>query len=185
MTLSDRLTLLDGGSLISFGGRLYNLNKDGSLFGFPYETNTGVFIKGRVLKPWIARNGYYHYSLNHCKTELKATMHRLLAFVYLDDYCESKQVDHIDGNKLNNSLENIRMVTPQQNRMSYQKTKGSSRYRGVGWFKPHGKWRARAKLDGKEFHGGYFDSEEEAALAYNKIAIQLGFSPSALNKVCP
>lgn len=81
--------------------------------------------------------------------------------------------DHIDGNGLNNQRSNLREVTHKKN-IQYQRPQSrakSSRYRGVGWFKPKGKWRARLKVDGREVHIGYFDSPEEAAKAWNEEAL--------------
>lgn len=95
------------------------------------------------------------------------------------------QVDHVNHNGLDNRLDNLRVVTNQQNSFNTTKTlaKKTSIYKGVSFFKPKGKFRARIVLNGKEKHLGYFDSEEKAAIAYNQAATQLFKNYAVLNEV--
>ena len=51
---------------------------------------------------------------------------------------------------------------------------GSSQYRGVFWCKDKKRWRARAKLNGKRYEAGYFDNEEDAAVAASDLRKRLG-----------
>lgn len=78
-------------------------------------------------------------------------------------------VDHIDGDGLNNQKTNLRTCTHLENLRNSRKTKlpTSSRYKGVYWDKQMSKWRTRLSLDKKMHHIGLYDSEKEAALAYN------------------
>jgi hypothetical protein len=78
-------------------------------------------------------------------------------------------VDHINGNTLDNRKENLRIVTLQQNSWNQsKKKKGASKYKGVT--KNGNRWRARIRVDDKLIHLGYFGTQEEAALEYNKAA---------------
>ena len=79
-------------------------------------------------------------------------------------------VDHIDGNVLNAQRCNLRMVTNQQNQMNRKHITGSSKYKGVHWFR--NKWKAAIKTNTKTMYLGSFHVEEEAALAYNEAAIK-------------
>lgn len=74
--------------------------------------------------------------------------------------------DHINRNKLDNRRENLRVLTPgqsPQNRSSAARS--TSRFRGVSWNRERCKWHARAWVDGRNLHVGWFDDETEAGQA--------------------
>ena len=87
-------------------------------------------------------------------------------------------VDHINRNRLDNRLENLRLCDKSKNAMNSEKIletikgKSSSIYKGVYWAKDRNKWRATIKVSGKNIHIGSFDNEIEAAKAYNDYAIK-------------
>lgn len=87
---------------------------------------------------------------------------------------ESPEVDHINGNRLDNRRSNLRPATRSQNAFNKAKSTthpASSQYKGVGWDKSKGKWMAFARSLEKTFKFlGYFSNELDAALAYNKFA---------------
>ena len=81
-------------------------------------------------------------------------------------------VDHRNHNGLNNRRENLRLATPAENIQNARKTrlKTTSRYKGVDFVKATGKWRARICVNGHRIFLGSFDSELDAALAYDAAA---------------
>ena len=82
--------------------------------------------------------------------------------------------DHINHNGLDNRKENLRFATRGQNQRNRQSGKNSrSQYLGVFWYKQHQKWSAQIRHNGKKYHLGLFTCEHQAALAYNKKAIEL------------
>lgn len=81
------------------------------------------------------------------------------------------QVDHIDGNGLNCTRQNLRLATISQNRRNRGKTvSNKSGFKGVYWHKDKQKFAAQIKLDAKLIHLGKFNSAEEAARAYDVAA---------------
>jgi hypothetical protein len=89
--------------------------------------------------------------------------------------------DHIDQDKLNNRLSNLRIVTNRENKLNSNFIKGISRFRGVSQSPNHKKWRARITNEGKTVWLGTFDDEIEAAMAYNEAAIRLHGDFAQLN----
>ena len=86
---------------------------------------------------------------------------------------EYKFVDHIDGDKLNNRRENLRLVTSKQNsrnrHISKNNTSGS---KGVTFLAKREKWLAQIWHQGKYMNLGLYDSTELAAHAYNEAALK-------------
>lgn len=79
---------------------------------------------------------------------------------------QSLVVDHINGNTFDNRKCNLRIVTKAQNALNRMSNKNSSsQYLGVSWFKASNKWSSSIKFNGKRLHLGYFDREQDAALA--------------------
>ena len=72
-------------------------------------------------------------------------------------------LDHINNNRLDNHIDNLREVTPSQNRLNTKDRKdNTSGVKGVGWHKGNNKWRARVNDGNKRIHIGYFTDLQEA-----------------------
>lgn len=97
----------------------------------------------------------------------KVLMHRMLL-----DAPAGLEVDHKNGNGLDNQRTNLRLATPQQNRWNRQNSPSgkSSAYLGVYWNKGRGVWQAQAKGETSRYLGR-FSSEEDAARAYDYFVL--------------
>lgn len=93
-------------------------------------------------------------------------MHRLIM-----SYDPNVEIDHIDGNPLNNQRRNLRLCTHKQNCQNKGKSRrGTSIYHGVYMHPINKNWIARIKPDRKGIHLGSFKDQESVAKAYDAAA---------------
>jgi hypothetical protein len=97
------------------------------------------------------------------------------------------EVDHINGNPLDNRKCNLRICTGAQNRYNRPayggKKKNKSGYKGVWRPKNSKKYVAEIRYNLKKYHLGSFNTPEEAACAYNKKALEFFGEYARLNKI--
>lgn len=94
-------------------------------------------------------------------------LHRLIM-----DAAPGEQIDHQNHDGLDNRRRNLRRATPSQNAANNRATANRAGYKGVGWHKQKGKWRAYITVDRRTRHLGLFEDPWEAAQAYNEAAIE-------------
>jgi len=86
---------------------------------------------------------------------------------------EGENVDHINGNKLDNRRSNLRICTVSQNGANRDKQKNnSSGFKGVFWNKRDNKWLAQIRVQRKQIYLGQYVDKELAAHAYNSAVQQ-------------
>ena len=126
-------------------------------------------INERYLKGSIGNKGYLVTCLTKNRKQKYFRIHQLIAMTFLG-FVPNRHVlviDHIDRDKLNNKLENLRVVTQRENTHN-KNIKKTSKYTGVSYYQNH--YYARiwdTKLNKNEYLGRYKD-EKEASEAYNK-----------------
>lgn len=143
---------------VVINGRRLVVCENGDVYGFDRWSG----------EMYLIANVDNSHGYNHIKCGGKGVFrHRIMGYTFLglDIDNPKDQIDHIDGNKLNNSLNNLRIVNNQQN--NWNKTKA----KGFHWAKRDKKWRAQIKLNGKIIHLGSYDSESEAHTAYLKAKL--------------
>ena len=150
-------------------GREYEI-KDVRNTLFAVFKNGKVFrwIKGGYWKsvyPGVNKNdGYNQICVGRKQDNNLATIlrHRLMAYAFLNLDIENPkmEVDHIDGNRINNHINNLRVVNRQQNQWNQTKAKGYI------YLQKLNKYRSQIGVDYKLIYLGFYDTEEEAHQAY-------------------
>jgi hypothetical protein len=126
---------------------------------FEYLSRFNWHVK-RTNRKWKVLYAVAHEP-NTKRNSTKLRMHRLL----LPD---AKEIDHINGDGLDNRRCNLRPATHRQNLAKSRRPLGASGLIGVDQL--YGKWRARITVNGIGHHLGMFTSKEEAVSAYNAAA---------------
>jgi hypothetical protein len=135
---------------------------------------------------WAARHcgkSYYAHRRANCKM---IDLHRVVLERKVSrPLRQGEWADHANCNSLDNCRSNLRIATPSQNLHNKPKRSVSctSRYKGVYYDKVRKKWTPEIKCKGKKYYLGRYDSEAEAALAYNKKAIELLGQFAYLNEI--
>jgi len=119
---------------------------------------------GKILKASTSDSGYYDINLWKDQKGTRYKVHRLIALYFIDNPDNLLYVDHINGNKKDNRIENLRWCTKQQNEWN-KKCKG--------YWKKRDKYVTSIRHNGKYIHLGTFLTPEEARQAYETKFIEL------------
>jgi hypothetical protein len=105
-------------------------------------------------------NGYARRGISVNGHQRKIYLHCALMGV---EYGDGRQVDHLDRNRLNCRRKNLRVESGPANSQNVSPRQNtSSKYRGVSWYSPTGKWRAYVGMGGRFISLGHFATEIEA-----------------------
>ena len=113
----------------------------------------------------VNKEGYYNITIHHKKYKKSYLVHRLIYKFNnpewdIHDSSSDNEIDHIDNDKSNNNIENLRVVNHSENQQNIHSTKGYT------WIKRDNKYRAQIKVNKKRYYLGLYETEEEAREAY-------------------
>lgn len=143
--------------------------------------DTEIYDKIKEYKWFISNCGYPVTNMKFESEYHQVLLHRYVLQLSgtLTDKTNHFQVDHINRNKLDATVKNLRLVNNQTNQFNRQACKHSSKYMGVSWNKSKQKWRAQIMLNRKIMHIGYYVDETDAAKAYDTKKWELLRDPQA------
>jgi hypothetical protein len=119
--------------------------------------------------------------VKYCQVSIRYRKYQLHHVVWAWHHGEypAQFIDHINGNRLDNRIENLRLASPTENCANSRKqANGRAPYKGVYWKKSSNRWAAKVQCRGVPYFLGSFDTPEEAQVAYIEKATEL-FGPFA------
>ena len=124
----------------------------------------------RILKYCLDSGGYYIVSLYKNNKATNYCIHRLIGKYFIENPNNHPCIDHKNGNRADNTIDNLRWCNYSQNgRNRKKKENTTSHFKGVHFDKRDNKWRASCSLNGKLKYIGTYNTEIEAAEAYNNF----------------
>lgn len=140
-------------SLLEFPNHI--IRSDGTILGLRYKN---------ILVHQFCKQGYPVIFLkNRYGKKKRFFIHYLVASTFLGPKPKGLDTDHIDRDKTNNNLNNLRYVSRATNNFNKDGNKNNtSGYKGVAWHGQKGMWRAYIMFDYKQKHLGLFSTKEQA-----------------------
>jgi hypothetical protein len=135
-------------------------------------------ISDNLLKPIIDRYGYGRIRLYKNAKWKNYRVHQIVAMAFLNHKIDGFKlvVNHINGIKNDNRVENLEIVTQRENASNCYRInndKFTSNFVGVSWSKACEKWRSTVKFKRKTICLGLFDTEIECKNLYNEAIINI------------
>lgn len=119
-------------------------------------------------------SGYRHGTINN----RRYLAHRVIWSIVYGEW-PTEDIDHINGNRADNRIENLRAVSRAENLRNMKLyNNNTTGVMGVYWHKNTGKWRSLIKVNGKSIHLGLFESIEDAAAARAEAEKKYDFHPN-------
>ena len=124
------------------------------------------YLKIGTLKEYLCVKLYKN------KKQKCVLIHRLIAELLIPNPLNKLTVDHMDGNSLNNSINNLRWATYQEQSINRRiQSHNTSGFRGVCFHKRANKWQAQISIDGKTKHIGLYETAEAASDAFQQMSL--------------
>lgn len=156
---------------VGFEG-FYQVSNLGRIRSLDRVLSDGRKRKGQMMRTRIGAKGYVKVGLRDGVQQHTFNVHRLVAISFIDGYAEDKVVDHIDGDKTNNNVSNLRWVSQTINLTNRKECNTFSGETGVEYRSDMAKskpWLARVKIKGKTHNLGYHAKKQDAVDARDKF----------------
>lgn len=141
-------------NVIGYEG-LYAVTDDGRIYSLK---------RGEEIKPEVNEYGYLMVSLSKNNHKYTVAVHKAVYYSYHQlTRTDNLVIDHIDGDKTNNHLSNLRKITTRENT---SRAKNSKYGRGVCYYKHLDKYGANISIDGVSYHLGVYETSKDASDAY-------------------
>jgi hypothetical protein len=132
-----------------------------------YEVSTFGNVRNvstdRILKPGTDGDGYLIVNLYKDKIKKTCKIHRLVGKAFIENSDNKSCIDHIDRNRINNNIFNLRWASYSENGQNKSIHKNnSSTVSGVSFEKNRNKWKVRITINGNQKHIGYYKDFDEA-----------------------
>ena len=127
---------------------------------------------GRILIPIVSKSGDLFVEVCKHKATTTHHIHVLVANEWLPNPDERTRVEHMDHNKINNQITNLRWISKREHKRNNRNT---SEYMGVSFNKASNNWQAHIKEGHDNVCIGFFETAKQAARAYDERAGEIGY----------
>lgn len=152
--------------------RFFRYNPDtGEFHRIAFVNNQGVLYSRESAVESKHQHGYFIAVVNGKRYRV----HHLI-FLYMTGSMPDKDVDHINGDRIDNRWCNLRLVDRVDNQRNQGvRTDNLTGRTGVYWYPPLNKYQAQITVNGKRIHLGYFEQQDDAITARQAAEVKHGF----------
>lgn len=140
-----------------------------------YDLETGEFTWKKQIgrgKPGVRAGADAHNGYRHICIKRRPYLAHRLAWFYVHGEWPHGEIDHINCQKSDNRISNLRLAARWQNMCNKKQVRAACGVRGVYWHRKSGKWSAQIRVNSRRIHLGLFDDLNAAGDAYRAAAAQ-------------
>ena len=159
---------------------LFTYRDDGNII---WKENRSQSTKAGDVAGSLTNKRYRRVEITLCGKTYSIATHRIIWEMFNGPIPSGAQIDHIDGDRANNRIQNLRLADSKQNAWNRGLSRANtSGFKGVCYEKASRKWLTQIRTNGVARKIGRFNTKEEAAEAYRKADIQYRGEFSAVSR---